>query len=150
MTIYSSIHSFIRSITGSQCQTERVNVTLKSQRWNESLLNKESSEFKTMESNILSAVSFSISPLTHKFTHVHHGKWQIRLVIIFKPCLDSLHTLIRVHNNLRLFWFCFITACDWFNKLEPFSQTIRKKIKTNCDLFVSVFPRGNFGQFQLS
>jgi len=40
----------------SQCQTERVNVTLKSQRWNESLLNKESSEFKTMESNILSAI----------------------------------------------------------------------------------------------
>ncbi|XP_068685574.1 tyrosine kinase receptor Cad96Ca-like [Montipora foliosa] len=40
----------------SQCRSERVNITLTSELWNETLMNRESNEFRTLENNILSSI----------------------------------------------------------------------------------------------
>ena len=41
--------------------------------------------------------------------------------------------------------FCFNSLFDWSRKLAPFSQPIRCKANTKCELVASVFPR--FRQF---
>lgn len=43
---------------GNKCKTERVGITLRNEKWNQSLSNKESTLFKKLESNVLMAVSF--------------------------------------------------------------------------------------------
>ena len=53
-----------------------------------------------------------------------------------------------VENNPGLLCFCFTSLCDWSKKLEPFSQPIRCKTKTNHYLVARVFPHsGKFGRF---
>ena len=42
-------------------------------------------------------------------------------------------------SNLRLFWLCFTTLCDWSRKLAPFSQPIRYKTKA-IELLAHVSP----------
>ena len=59
-----AVLSFINIILidiGGQCRSERVNITLTSELWNETLMNRESNEFRTLENNILSSVSYPIS-----------------------------------------------------------------------------------------
>ena len=46
-----------------------------------------------------------------------------------------------VKSNSGLLCFCFTSLRDWCRKLDPFSQPIRCKTKTNLDLVARVFPR---------
>ena len=52
---------------------------------------------------------------------------------------------LSVESNPELLWFCSSLLCDWSTKLQPLSQPIRCKAKTNHDLISCVFPR--FKQF---
>ena len=44
-------------------------------------------------------------------------------------------------GNSCLLWYGFTLLCDWLQKLAPLFQPISSKIKTNSDLFASVFLR---------
>ena len=45
---------------------------------------------------------------------------------------------LNVESNRDCFSFCSTLLCDSFRKLEPFSQPIRCKAKTNHDLVTRV------------
>ena len=45
---------FFLANTGSSCQMRKVNITITSEVWNNTLLESESSEFRTLETSVLS------------------------------------------------------------------------------------------------
>ena len=52
-------------ITGNDCENLKVGITLQSEYWKSAFNNRESIEYKTLESKLLSEVSF----LTYVFSH---------------------------------------------------------------------------------
>ena len=48
---------FFLANTGSSCQMRKVNITITSEVWNNTLLESESSEFRTLETSVLRVVS---------------------------------------------------------------------------------------------
>ena len=48
---------------------------------------------------------------------------------------------MSVENDVVFALLCFTTLSDWIEKLDPISQPIRSKIKTNRDLLALFFPR---------
>ena len=51
--------TFFSIIGGNKCKTERIGITMTEEKWNQSLSDKESTYFKTLESKMLMAVSLS-------------------------------------------------------------------------------------------
>ena len=58
--VYLFFHLLLMN-TGSNCRSERVNITLRSEQWNETLSNSETNEFKALERILASTVSYSLS-----------------------------------------------------------------------------------------
>ena len=48
---------FFLANTGSSCQMRKVNITITSEVWNNTLLERESFEFRTLETSVLRVVS---------------------------------------------------------------------------------------------
>ena len=58
-------------VTGNDCENMKVGITLQSENWKTALHNRESIEFKTLESKLLSEVSFLWSCIHIFCFHVH-------------------------------------------------------------------------------
>lgn len=53
------VTAFSSMLGGNKCKTERIGITMTDAKWNQSLSDKESTYFKTLEVIILMAVSLS-------------------------------------------------------------------------------------------
>lgn len=64
---YAVVSIICLNYLGKSCRFEKVNITLTSEHWNETLMNRESNEFRSLERNILYAVCYLILfiPITH-------------------------------------------------------------------------------------
>ena len=64
---YAVVSIIFKNYLGKSCPFEKVNITLTSEHWNETLMSRESNEFRSLERNILSAVCYLILfiPIIH-------------------------------------------------------------------------------------
>ena len=95
------------------------------------------------EKGILRVCKFIRNSMCHVFMYqfiltVECLQWKIVNAALFTSCTLRIHICSRPAIFLRHRKISIRTKFDWFRKIPPSSQPIRRKIQDNRDLFIRV------------